>query len=469
VSAVHRADPVRPLRPLPVRVVQNPSADFTELDGLESELGPDFTMTLTLWEDDGIVLHMHGDRLPLLRSEYTVKLTVKPSDVRAEAASLSALWDRLLVHHTPLDADLNPAPGRRSDPYASLVNLRDEPPEELLRILGELADAGEDLLFGTLLGGEGKQVGYFRDFLARALGATGLRVRFNSELFLPWPMLCLPEAGEAREPREGPGDRETSDGQETATQAVFDALFSRFLGYRHQIDQTGGTHPLRRRRTTPPHRPTVSLNHDITLDRLGRTRAAEVSELLRRGTSFTERTLRDELLDALGRSDFDEQFMYFFCHGHYLDRGPQPACLALELSDRRPIDAQTVGRRRSPFGELSPFRPFVLLNACNANGPSGTHDRADLGRALIRAGARGVLGPQIEMPQAFGAEYALAFVRDYLTGAHTAGETVHRLARHFADVHRNPLGLAYSLHCGMDSRLQRAPAKAADQGQEVTV
>ncbi|GAQ51412.1 hypothetical protein [Streptomyces acidiscabies] len=97
----------------------------------------------------------------------------------------------------------------------------------------------------------------------------------------------------------------------------------------------------------------------------------------------------------------------------------------------------------------------MLFNACYAGLP-GSADLTYLGGALITAGAGGVLGPQIEMPQVFAAEYAYAFVTRYLGAADTAGEIAHTLARHFADTFHNPLGFAYALHCGMDRRLERA-------------
>lgn len=439
------------MRRLPVRIIQNPSDHFTELDDILAP-GPDLVVSFDLWKDEGILARMHGPRLPALRSEHKALLTVQPSEVRAEAARLCHLWNTLLVHHTPLDPDQNPAPGRHPAPYTSLLDLREEPTDELRRILGELADAGCDLLFDTLLGGDDKATVHFRDFLAEALAGEGLRVRFDTDLFLPWPMLCLPaDLAGAALPQDG--------GPPGSAPDELAPLFARFLGYRHQIDQTGGTHPLRHRRRTPPVRPAVSLNHDTRLDRRGETRAAEVARVLAEGNDFVERTLREELFEALGKADLDEQFMYFWCHGKYADRLPEPPCLALELSDRQAIDARTVHSRRRPFGEAaSPFRPFVLLNACHAAGPYAGADRGHLGRVLIKAGASGVLGPQIEMPKVFGAEYALAFITRYLGGTRTAGETAHHLARHFADTYRNPLGLAYALHCGMDSRLERVAA-----------
>ncbi len=193
----------------------------------------------------------------------------------------------------------------------------------------------------------------------------------------------------------------------------------------------------------------MSLNHDTRLDRRGRTRAADVAAVLAKGTRFVERTTRGELVDALDQEDLCEQVMYFWCHGHYVPNGAQPASLALRLTDRKTIDAQTVR-------DLSLIHiPFVVLNACHAGVPEGG-DHKFLSVALIEAGARGVLGPQIEMPQMFAAEYALEFLSRYLHGTGTAGDIAHAVARHFADVLRNPLGFAYTLHSGMDTRLERA-------------
>jgi hypothetical protein len=98
---------------------------------------------------------------------------------------------------------------------------------------------------------------------------------------------------------------------------------------------------------------------------------------------------------------------------------------------------------------------LVFLNA-GYTGLPATAEPARVGGALIEAGAGGVLGPQIEMPQLFAAEYAHAYVTRYLGGRETAGEIVHGLARHFADAWSNPLGFAYALQCGMDNRLERA-------------
>ncbi|WP_128092368.1 CHAT domain-containing protein [Streptomyces resistomycificus] len=309
--------------------------------------------------------------------------------------------------------------------------------------MSELTKYGAHLLFDVLLGRGGGAIKRFREELVTVLRCERpLRVRFDSDFPIPWPMLCLPpDSGD--EP--GPA-----------------GLFHRFLGHRHLVEHTGSHYAEigEDQAGPPPAVPSVSLNHDTGIDRRGRTRAAEVAEVLARGGTLTERTTRPQLERALADAGLDEQLMYFWCHGQFQSADPEPPHLVVRLTDQRPIDAYTVQAHRPPRRACVPFRPFVLLNACYAGLP-GNADLAYLGRALIETGARGVLGPQIEMPQVFAAEYALEFLTRYLAGEGTAGEIAHAVARHFADELHNPLGFAYALHCGMDARLERAdPAEA---------
>lgn len=441
---------------LRVRVVQDPSQGFTTLPD-ELTRGPDITVCLDILAGDRIRARLYGPAVPsLYGTEHRADLTARPTEVRTAAARLCRLWKELLVDFRPLTDDGRPAPDTPEQPYAALVDLGTRPPAELRAILEELTLSGSELLFETLLGGTDPRVRRFRTYLAKALSAReGLRVRFDSELYIPWPMVCLRPEGEARPDQD--------DDEDPAP------LLTHFLGHRHQIEQTGGAYPWLAGRHEPPAVPSVSLNHDTRVDRQGRTKAAEVATVLATNTRFVERTTRAELVRALADRGLDEHLMYFWCHGHFVPNGSQPACLAVKLSDQTAIDAQTVRERRRRFGEDSPFQPFVLLNACHAGVPEGGGDLAFLGRALIHAGARGVLGPQIEMPQRFAAEYALEFLTRYLRGTETAGEIAHAVARHFADKLLNPLGFAYALHCGMDTRLERAAEKAAESGREIAV
>ncbi|WP_406332545.1 CHAT domain-containing protein [Streptomyces sp. NBC_00203] len=421
-------------RELPTRVVQDPSHGFTRHPAA-SVRHPDLVLALDAYADDHIRARLYGPATPPSPTEHALKLNVKPASVTAAAADLRALWKRELVDFQPVDEHGIPVADRPRFPYATCPDLTAEPREERREILDELARQGAYLLYGELLGDGGPGTRRFRDILTSALSREEpLRIRVDSNLFLPWPMLCLPE-----DP-DGPDD-----------------VFRRFLGYRHQIEQTGSSCPCFAddESALPPPVPVVSLNHDKGIDPEGVTRAADVETPLTTDTTPVERTLRKQLLDAFRSDGLDEQLMYFWCHGHFRsapdDNSPS---FVVQLSDHKDINARTLLAQRATADPLLSHRPLVLLNACYAGLP-GSAELVHLGGALIGAGAGGVLGPQIEMPQMFAAEYAYAYVKRYLGGQETAGEIAHALARHFADTWSNPLGFAYTLHCGMDNRLER--------------
>ncbi|MEV8315093.1 CHAT domain-containing protein [Streptomyces sp. NPDC059900] len=420
-------------RTLTAHVVQDPSDGFRFLPQLETA-PPDLRVSFDVLGGGRIRARMSGRAVPALQgTEHKADLSARPDEVRAAAARLCSRWKERFVDFQPVDGQ-----GRslrdRQRPYAVSADLSAEPEDELRAVVADLVRGGQSLLFDTLLRGEDRQTEMFRAYLRSALSMQGLRVRFDSDLHLPWPMLC------------------TAD-DSPASAATLDDLFARFLGHRHQIEHTGDAYAWIGASRTAPQRPAVSLNHDVRVGRA--TRADEVAKVLADGTTCTVRTTHEDLVRDFGNANLDEQLMYFWCHGEFIANEPEPYVLVIKLTDGTPFDGHTVRELRARHRH-SCFRPLVLLNACYAGVSGASADRAFLGRMLIEHGAQGVLGPQIAMPQAFAAEYALEFVTRYLRGEATAGRIAHELALHFTTAYRNPLGLTYGLHSGMDARLERA-------------
>ncbi|WP_139141052.1 MULTISPECIES: CHAT domain-containing protein [Streptomyces] len=413
------------------RVVQDPSDGFRFLPHLETE-PPDLRVSFDVLGGGRIRARISGTSVPAMHgSEHKADLIARSDDVHAEAARLCELWRTWFVEFQPTD-DRRRALGSRWRPYATNADLSGEPEEQLRLAIARLARSGESLLFNTLLRGDDVRTEMFRTYLRSALSQEGLRVRFDSDLHLPWPMLCIAQ-------------------ESTAPAATLDALFSRFLGHRHQIEHTADAYTWVGPPCTAHEQPKVSLNHDA---RLGRgTRADEVAKVLAEGTECTVRTTYEELVRDFEESALDEQVMYFWCHGEFKDNKPEPHVPVIRLTDGTEIDGYELRTLLAPRRDTD-FRPFVLLNACHAGVSGASVARAFLGRVLIENGAQGVLGPLISMPQAFAAEYALEFVTRYLRGNATAGGIAHELAQHFAARYRNPLGFAYGLQGGMDTRLE---------------
>ncbi|MXM68687.1 hypothetical protein GR925_36075 [Streptomyces sp. HUCO-GS316] len=420
------------------RVVQDPSDGFRFLPHLQTQ-PPDLRVSFDVLGGGRIRARMSGASVPALQgTEHKADLSVRPDEVHGAAARLCARWKERFVDFQPVDDRGRTLLDRRR-PYATVADLSAEPEDELRRAVADLVRSGESLLFDTLLRGEDARTEMFRSYLRSALSQEGLRVRFDSDLHLPWPMLC------------------TTD-DSPATSATLDGLFSCFLGHRHQIEHTGEAYAWIGPSRTPPQPPTVSLNHDVRVGRA--TRADEVAKALTEGTRCVVRTTYEELVRDFADPDLNEQLTYFWCHGEFIGNVPEPHVLVVRLTDGTAFDGHTVRELRARHRH-SCFRPLVLLNACHAGVSGASADRSFLGRMLIEHGAQGVLGPHIAMPQAFAAEYALEFVTRYLRREATAGRIAHELARHFAARYRNPLGFAYGLHGGMDARLNQTSGSEA--------
>ncbi|MFD3762505.1 CHAT domain-containing protein [Streptomyces sp. NPDC058622] len=438
--------------PLPVRVVQDPSDGYRRLPHLETS-EPDLRISFDVLDGGRIQARMSGPALPSLRGgEHKVLLSAAPAEVRMSAARLCRRWNQIFVDHQPKDSAGRPRAGLRR-PYATAADLRQEPETELADTVSKLVGAGASLLFDVLLGGSDERVETFRGYLALMLASEGLRIRFDShELHLPWPMLCLKPHHLAVTPSAPGGGSGTGAGG-------LEELFALFLGHRHQIEHTGDAYQwLRPPKPVGPGPTYVSLNHNPAVG--PKTCAPAVAAALAEGTRCEVRTTYDDLVRDLGKPDIDEQLMYFWGHGGFEANGAEAPQLVIRLGDEIPFDGQTVIEVREDHRITGTFHPFVLLNACQAGHAASDADRSFLGRVLIRYGAQGVLGPQIDMPQAFAAEYAQEFVRRFLRGGpqDTAGRIVWELARHFTAAYRNPLGFAYALHCGMDARIRLAEA-----------
>ncbi|MFF3753507.1 CHAT domain-containing protein [Streptomyces sp. NPDC002018] len=379
-----------------------------------------------------------SERTPRTGTHHAV-LKMTADEALRGAGRLRSIWRDRLVHYQPAAYDTD---GYSTDGYATDTGpvggfpLTDSADLTGLASVTEplttdLAEEGFDL-FDRLLDGPGPELTAFRAFLTDQLGGDRpLRVSFDSDIYLPWPMLALDP---------GPGGDP----------------WRAFLGHRHQVEQTGQSYvtPQRPWKRQGPV-PVTSLNTDSTLESVGR--APEVRKLLEERSSLTVCTESGPFLEALGGAVLDDDVMYFWCHGHFVANGSPHPHLAVRLSDNRDIDAELVRRHRRHFREgTGRFTPFILLNACHTGQMADAPELEHLGKAFVGLGADGVLGPQIEIPQVFATEYAYAFLELYLTGEHTAGEIARTLVHRFAEEFHNPLALAYSLHCGIDSSLEMA-------------
>ena len=160
----------------------------------------------------------------------------------------------------------------------------------------------------------------------------------------------------------------------------------------------------------------------------------------------TVRTRKAELAAALQSKDFSDHIVYFGCHGQVSDHDQRAY---LVLGDGEKIYSTEVVAWLS---EGLPTRPVVFVGACQGGQLASAFYPA-FGYHLLHRGARCLIGPQIDLPRAFAREYATRLFDAFLVPGTKLGDIVRGLAREFLDAHRNPLGLIFSLHRGIDVHL----------------
>ncbi|MFG3150911.1 hypothetical protein ACGF7W_02550 [Streptomyces sp. NPDC048219] len=382
-------------------------------------------VVISMWSETGL--------LPQPRSGvHYARLNISAEEMASLSARLISRWQQF-VHYEPESGANGP---RAQEPHLRSADLTGRPQSEVLGWVSELAREGAYLLDELLAGDEGELV-RFRGHLLSVLEREDLRIRFDSDLDVPWPMLAV-------------GYESLLDGGHLARNP-----FQLFLGHRHQIESTSGAY-ADYWWVSDRTRAVGSANLDSDLENVAL--AADVLKLLEDRLELTTRHFSHELLPDLARPVLDEDLMYFFCHGSYEEHGGR-VWHALRLSDELPVDAPLVDGYRKPHtratarrGTVSLFHPLVVLNTCFAGAPATT-GFTGLSATLVRHGALGVLAPQIAVPQVFGAEFALRFLTRYLDEGLTAGLALLETVRWFATTYRNPLALAYGLVCGLDSRV----------------
>ena len=319
------------------------------------------------------------------------------------------------------------------------------PPAQRETALRTLARAGSllfnKIFFGPAAGADSKVIG---DFLRKMANDTSSRLKLQiiaESAPIPWSLLYVGDAS-----------------------AGAQLSWDNFLGMRHIIEQI----PLQTTLSVsdckiPSDQPelTVSVNVNDAIDeQMGVTVVADQkaywdgARAKRKRVRVLGRNTAANVMKALASGETTDQILYFYCHAEAagLDApgGPDSSCLVLSdakltLGDLN-IDAPTSTQLRG--------NPLVFINACES---------AELSPAFydgfvpyfMAKGARGVVGTECKTPALFAAAWAQRFFEEFLNGG-VLGEVFLNLRREFLDVHGNPLGLLYAVHCDGDTQVSPA-------------
>jgi hypothetical protein len=362
------------------------------------------------------------------RGRYQGRLDLSPRQIATSVASLRTAWNReLLGFQFPheLDPDRHPITDHVDLTGAGLTSVTDE-------VMTLLAREGYKLFRALFFTGDAglREIG---ELLTAALRDRPQCIAVHSEtLIVPWSMLYLPMDPGAD--LDGPGSGYTPDG---------------FWGYRHLVE-----HLFKRLRDWSPDvvvrgRPRAGLNVDGRLDaEFGDALpVARVVEAFRQHCDVVRRESRPALAADLASADFADHMMYFGCHCQFVGE-PGTAQAEIRLTDDLPINADDFRFWLNEHGLRT--NPVVFMNTC-----SGGHFSAVLstiGSELLRYGANCLLGPQVDVPGKFSAEYAIRVVNRMFGSGARLGPTVRDLAVEFMTTLHNPIGITMGLGRGIDSR-----------------
>ncbi|MFI6043606.1 hypothetical protein ACIA8C_18375 [Nocardia sp. NPDC051321] len=320
-------------------------------------------------------------------------------------------------------------------PFSDLCNLSHKP-HLLERKAFELVHIGATT-FRSLFDGNDEGLRQIRTLLENALRSGTQVITFESEkLCMPWGMLYTSPYADHPIPSES---RWSYEG---------------FLGYQHIIEHTfGRMTDFDPRILIPDTGLAVGINVDHRIDDefpdtpyIGPTIA-----FFRDKSKVVVRTTKREVEEAFRNKDFTDNITYFGCHARVTGQNGLFMLSYVELDEDERIHGQEISDWLKEPGLAT--RPLIYIGACQGGLVDSTFYSSFGGAMLDKNGGRCLVGPQLNLPPVFAAEYSRQLFTEFLRPETKLGDLMQNLAQKFIDVHKNPLGLMFALYRGIDVHL----------------
>jgi hypothetical protein len=379
--------------------------------------------------------------LPMGGGQPEGTLTVRRDILVSAITEVQQMWQQHVVQH------LDPKPGGTHwFPFAEKPDLSDDPRADarLREVARPLAAAGYRLYRLLFCSGDEvmKEIG---SALEKILSIRGQLISVQSDsLFAPWWLLYTPP----------PGFENFED--DSASPVPWEG----FWGYSHLVEHNF--------KYSPQWKPCINidatgiiagLNVDRDLDEEF-PEAPSIKPVIEMFESINIASITRETKSALRKdirsSDYDDDIIYFGCHGTGVSAATGAAQALVRLTDKEPIRSTdfTDWLAQSPLHT----NPLIFINACKAGQMSAIY--TSIGRVLMDSGANCLVGAQVDIPPSFAAAYARDFF-PLVTAPSMAvsgseepvrvGDVFQNLAQTGIIQRKNPLGLVMSLYRGLDS------------------
>jgi hypothetical protein len=357
-------------------------------------------------------------------------------DMFAKIEDCRKVWKNVVVDKTAFSDDTK----KHWIPFQSKWDFQNEP-QWLKAAAPQLALAGERLfrmIFESKCNNDLKNIGAT---LRRVLSSQACYLAITSStLFVPWGMLYTHPVGKGSLLPDGTNYEKEG-----------------FWGYQHIVQQNPKVIKPKDSIRADGEVAILSVNFDDRLaESLGMPIIAkhieEMSALA--GIKGIRRKTKVELQTGLteGRAHL-ERVLYFYCHGRGSSEGDK-------VSTDKPrlvlTDDEVTAADFEDWANLCeckvPIDALIFINACQG-GQMQTMFYLSFAVELLRQGAAGLVGAQIDVPAVFGVEYGLRVFSTFFAkgkGRIRMGPLLREINRAMWDTHKNPLGLVYSLYRGVD-------------------
>jgi hypothetical protein len=307
-------------------------------------------------------------------------------------------------------------------------------------IAAQLARAGENLFISIFETNCNERLTDIARVLRRKLSEKDRYIAVtSSDLFLPWSMLYTHPRNDEELAQDGSNWKKEG-----------------FWGYRHIIQQSPENIKLENRiLPDSTGELALSVNFDNRLPLSLNMPAIDehidsISHLT--GKKCLQRTKKTELAVGFNQNrDSLERILYFYCHG----RGSTSSGTVnlsvphLVMTDD---NVSAPDFQRWSKGRILPTSPLIFINACQG-GQMTTMFYESFAVELLKEGAVGLIGAQIDIPAVFASAYAHFLLEAFFAkdkGRVRLGPLMQEMNQKMLDIHNNPLGLAYSLYRGVD-------------------
>lgn len=401
---------------------------------------PDLGLRIARKGEREVEFILHGAMVKDEDGQLIGQSTRTANEILARSDECRRAWLESVVGLSESGIDPETQKKRFTKPFQDAwnqVNAR----ERLTAAAPTLALAGDRLFMAIFEGSGNEDLKVLAATLRSMLVSRSCHLAItSSEIFLPWGMMYTHPVQ---------GQRLAPDGANWRKEG--------FWGYQHLVHHN----PVQLRlaatgRLNPQASALLSVNFD---DRIARnlnlpvidSHINVIEKLV--AEPRIRRTKKAELAnDFTNNRENLESILYFYCHGKGIGAdSSKPLEPHLILTDGE-VNAGDFEHWAGGGDKPLSTSPLIFINACQG-GQMQTLFYQSFAVTLLKQGAIGLIGAQIDVPAVFAAEYGQRIFSAFFAKSKEPvrmGRLLQKVNRMMWDDHNNPLGLVYSLYRGVN-------------------